>query len=35
MATVREGKGMQAAGDWIELGGADEQKLAKEGTVDA
>jgi hypothetical protein len=24
-----------AAGDWVELGGADEQKPAKEGTVEA
>ncbi len=23
-----------AAGDWVELGGADEQKLAKDGTVE-
>jgi hypothetical protein len=26
---------LKKAGDWIELGGADEQKPAKEGTVDA
>jgi hypothetical protein len=26
---------LKAAGDWIELGGADEQKPAKEGTVEA
>lgn len=26
---------LKAAGDWVELGGADEQKLAKEGTVEA
>jgi len=26
---------LQKAGDWIELGGADEQKPAKEGTVEA
>ena len=26
---------LQAAGDWVELGGADEQKPAKEGTVEA
>lgn len=26
---------LTAAGDWVELGGADEQKPAKEGTVEA
>jgi hypothetical protein len=26
---------LQAKGDWVELGGADEQKPAKEGTVEA
>ncbi len=26
---------LQAAGDWVELGGADEQKPAKDGTVEA
>ncbi len=26
---------LDAAGDWVELGGADEQKAAKEGTVEA
>lgn len=26
---------LKSAGDWIELGGADEQKPAKEGTVEA
>jgi hypothetical protein len=26
---------LKTAGDWIELGGADEQKPAKEGTVEA
>lgn len=26
---------LKAAGDWVELGGADEQKAAKEGTVEA
>jgi len=26
---------LQTAGDWVELGGADEQKPAKEGTVEA
>lgn len=26
---------LKAAGDWVELGGADEQKVAKEGTVEA
>lgn len=26
---------LQAAGGWVELGGADEQKPAKEGTVEA
>jgi hypothetical protein len=26
---------LKAAGDWVELGGADEQKEAKEGTVEA
>lgn len=26
---------LEAAGDWVELGGADEQKPAKEGTVEA
>jgi hypothetical protein len=26
---------LQAAGDWVELGSADEQKPAKEGTVEA
>ena len=26
---------LKAAGDWVELGGADEQKPAKEGTVEA
>jgi len=26
---------LQAAEDWVELGGADEQKPAKEGTVEA
>jgi hypothetical protein len=26
---------LQAAGDWVELGGADEQKTAKDGTVEA
>jgi hypothetical protein len=26
---------LKAAGDWLELGGADEQKPAKEGTVEA
>jgi len=26
---------LQKAGDWVELGGADEQKPAKEGTVEA
>jgi hypothetical protein len=26
---------LKAAGDWVELGGADEQKLAKEGTVES
>jgi len=26
---------LKAAGDWVELGGADEQKLAKDGTVEA
>lgn len=26
---------LQSAGDWVELGGADEQKPAKEGTVEA
>ncbi len=26
---------LKKAGDWVELGGADEQKLAKEGTVEA
>jgi hypothetical protein len=25
---------LKAAGDWVELGGADEQKAAKEGTVE-
>jgi hypothetical protein len=25
---------LKNAGDWVELGGADEQKLAKEGTVE-
>jgi hypothetical protein len=28
-------KMLQAKGDWVELGGADEQKPAKEGTVEA
>jgi len=28
-------KMLKAAGDWVELGGADEQKPAKEGTVEA
>jgi hypothetical protein len=26
---------LKKSGDWVELGGADEQKLAKEGTVEA
>jgi hypothetical protein len=26
---------LRSAGDWVELGGADEQKPAKEGTVEA
>jgi hypothetical protein len=26
---------LKAAGDWVELGGADEQKPAKEGSVEA
>ncbi len=26
---------LKASGDWVELGGADEQKPAKEGTVEA
>jgi len=26
---------LRQAGDWVELGGADEQKPAKEGTVEA
>ena len=26
---------LKQAGDWVELGGADEQKAAKEGTVEA
>jgi hypothetical protein len=26
---------LKAAGDWVELGGADEQKSAKDGTVEA
>jgi hypothetical protein len=26
---------LKAAGDWVELGGADEQKPAKDGTVEA
>jgi hypothetical protein len=26
---------LEKAGDWVELGGADEQKPAKEGTVEA
>jgi len=26
---------LEAVGDWVELGGADEQKPAKEGTVEA
>ena len=26
---------LKESGDWVELGGADEQKLAKEGTVEA
>ncbi len=26
---------LKAAGDWVELGGADEQRPAKEGTVEA
>ena len=26
---------LKKAGDWVELGGADEQKSAKEGTVEA
>ena len=26
---------LESAGDWVELGGADEQKPAKEGTVEA
>jgi hypothetical protein len=26
---------LKAAGDWVDLGGADEQKPAKEGTVEA
>jgi len=26
---------LKATGDWVELGGADEQKPAKEGTVEA
>ena len=26
---------LKAAGDWVELGGADEQKAAKEGSVEA
>ena len=26
---------LRQAGDWVELGGADEQKAAKEGTVEA
>ncbi len=26
---------LEGAGDWVELGGADEQKPAKEGTVEA
>ena len=26
---------LKAAGDWVELGGADEQKPAREGTVEA
>lgn len=26
---------IKAAGDWVELGGADEQKPAKEGTIEA
>ena len=26
---------LEAAGDWVELGGADEQKPAREGTVEA
>ena len=26
---------LKKAGDWVELGGADEQKPAKEGTVEA
>ena len=28
-------KMLKTAGDWVELGGADEQKPAKEGTVEA
>jgi hypothetical protein len=28
-------KMLKAKGDWVELGGADEQKPAKEGTVEA
>ena len=28
-------KMLKAAGDWVELGGADEQKTAKEGSVEA
>ena len=28
-------KMLKKAGDWVELGGADEQKLAKDGTVEA
>lgn len=26
---------LKQAGDWVELGGADEQKLAKDGSVEA
>jgi len=26
---------LKSAGDWVELGGADEQKPAREGTVEA
>ncbi len=26
---------LRETGDWVELGGADEQKLAKDGTVEA
>ena len=26
---------LKSAGDWVDLGGADEQKPAKEGTVEA